>query len=149
MYIVSVLKSAPRLIELTIRQVMNIPMLLGLFLIIVYFDTSIFILQSDNNVDTTQVSDHSEDQLECSSWGGLKLQTVNIDVEARSQHAMSLIKFILANSPLLKTLTFNYSSEKSDAAMLFRISQDLLLMKRASPRAQVKFLCSTFPPFVW
>ncbi|CAL5193409.1 unnamed protein product [Lathyrus oleraceus] len=123
LYIVSVLKSAPRLIELTIRQ-------------------------SDNNVDTIQVLDHSE-ELECSSWGGLKLQTVNIEVEARSQHAMSLIKLILANSPLLKTLTFNYSSEKLGAVMLFRISQDLLLMKRASPRAQVKFLCSTFPPFVW
>ncbi|XP_058756666.1 F-box/FBD/LRR-repeat protein At1g13570-like [Vicia villosa] len=112
LYFVSVLKSAPRLIELDI--------------------------QNYNMVDTAQVSDLSE-ELKCRSCCCLKLQTVNIYMEANSQHVMSLIKFILANSTLLKTLTLDCSYNKLKADMLFRISQDLLLMERASPRAQVKF----------
>ncbi|XP_058738188.1 F-box/FBD/LRR-repeat protein At1g13570-like [Vicia villosa] len=112
LYFVSVLKSAPRLIELAI--------------------------QSYNMGDTSQVSDLSE-ELECCSCCCLKLQTVIIYVGASSPHVMSLIQFILANSTLLKTLTLNFSGYKLKAAMLFKISQDLLLMERASPRAQVKF----------
>jgi hypothetical protein len=54
-----------------------------------------------------------------------------------------LIQFILANSTSLKTLTFRVGDRKKlSATTLLRISQDLLLMKRASQSAQVKFLHS-------
>jgi hypothetical protein len=55
---------------------------------------------------------------------------------------MSLIQFILANSSSLKTLTFNVyvDYEELDAPLLLRISQDLLRMKRASQKADIKFL---------
>ncbi|CAK8543165.1 unnamed protein product [Lathyrus sativus] len=106
LYLVRVLKSAPSLIELVIKQ-------------------------SYNYDDTTQVSDYSE-ELECLSCN-LKLQTVDVYFRANSQYAMSLIQFILVNSPLLKILTLDYSSIELDAAM-FRISQDLLLMERALAR---------------
>lgn len=66
---------------------------------------------------------------------------VNIHVRAYriSQHAMSLIRFILANSTSLRTLTFIVcpGSKSLDA---HRISQDLLRMERASQRAHVEFL---------
>ncbi|XP_058756617.1 uncharacterized protein LOC131629834 [Vicia villosa] len=115
--IVSILKSVPSLVKLDI--------------------------QSYNNDDTTQVLDPSK-ELECLSCYCLKLQTVNIYVDASAQQAMSLIKFLLVNSPLLKTLTFNYIFEESNAVMFFGISQDLLLMERASPGTQVKFNHSLF-----
>lgn len=58
---------------------------------------------------------------------------------------MSLIQFVLANSPLLKTLTFNFCNyRKSDAPMLLKISQDLLRTERASPRTEVNFIQSTY-----
>ncbi|XP_045798456.1 F-box/FBD/LRR-repeat protein At1g13570-like [Trifolium pratense] len=116
LYIVNVLKSAPRLVEL--------------------------VVESNGHVDITQASDRSV-ELECSSCCLNQLKTVNINIRATShQHAMSLIQFILANSTSLKTLTFNVrlESRELDASMLLSISQDLLLMKRASQSAQVKFI---------
>jgi hypothetical protein len=75
------------------------------------------------------VSDHSE-ELECSSDCLNNLQMVNIHVRACriSQHAMSLIRFILANSTSLRTLTFKVcpGSKSLDA---HRILEDLLHMK--------------------
>jgi hypothetical protein len=66
---------------------------------------------------------------------------VNIRVGTGLKYAMSLIRFILANSSSLKTLTFEVSfcSEEFDAAVLLGISQDLLRMERASQRARVEF----------
>ncbi|CAK8543177.1 unnamed protein product [Lathyrus sativus] len=110
LHIVSILKSAPKLIEL---------------------DMEIY-----DDVNTTQMTDHSK-ELECCSFCP-KLQTVKIN-GGSSQHAMSLIKFILANSPSLKSLTFSCIFINLDAPMLLKISQDLLLMERASPRARVSF----------
>jgi hypothetical protein len=54
---------------------------------------------------------------------------------------MSLIRFILANSSSLKTLTFEvgFCSDELDAAVLLGISQDLLRMERASQTARVEF----------
>ncbi|XP_058740355.1 uncharacterized protein LOC131612607 [Vicia villosa] len=115
LYFVNVLKSAPRLIELVIKQ--------------------------SYNVDTTQVLDLSK-ELESHSCC-LKLKTVKVYTRACSQHSMSLIKSILANSPLLKILTV-CRYDKLDARMLLKISQDLLMMKRASPGAQVNFIHSTY-----
>ncbi|XP_058756619.1 F-box/FBD/LRR-repeat protein At1g13570-like [Vicia villosa] len=112
LYFVSVLKSSPRLIELVIRQRLK-------------------------DVDATQVSDHSK-ELECRNCF-LKLQTVNLHVSTNSQHGMSLIQFILANSPSLKTLNF-WCDFELDTPMLLNISKDLLRMERASPKAQVAFL---------
>ncbi|XP_058740349.1 F-box/FBD/LRR-repeat protein At1g13570-like [Vicia villosa] len=111
LYFVSVLKSSPRLIELVIRQRLK-------------------------DVDAIQVSDHCK-ELECGNCF-LKLQTVNIHVSTNSQHGMSLIQFILANSPSLKTLNF-WCDFELDTPMLLNISKDLLRMERASPKAQVAF----------
>nr|ABD33321.1 Cyclin-like F-box; FBD [Medicago truncatula] len=114
LYIVSALQCAPGLVELIIQS---------------YIDLS-----------TVQVLDHSE-ELECSSDCLNNLRMVNIHVRAYriSQHAMSLIRFILANSTSLRTLTFIVcpGSKSLDA---HRISQDLLRMERASQRAHVEFL---------
>jgi hypothetical protein len=99
-------------------------------------------IQSFIHVDITQAPDRSE-ELECSSCCLNQLQTVNICICGNSrQHAMSLIRFILANSTSLKTLTFEvrFGSQELDAPMLLSISQDLLLMKRVSQSAQVKFI---------
>ncbi|GAU17941.1 hypothetical protein TSUD_330660 [Trifolium subterraneum] len=114
LYIVSVLKSAPSLVEL--------------------------VIQAYDSVDITPAPDHLE-ELESSSCCLNRLQTVNILVSSCSQYAMSLIKFILANSTSLETLTFRVGlgPKRLSALMLLRMSQDLLLMKRASQRAQVKF----------
>jgi hypothetical protein len=100
-------------------------------------------IQSFNLLCITQVPDRSE-ELECSRCCLHRLQTVNIYIVYCTQHAMSLIRFILANSTSLETLTFKvgFDSEKLDAPILASISQDLLWMERASPRAHVKFLPS-------
>jgi len=68
--------------------------------------------------------------------------TVNIKVRTNFKHVMSLIRFILANSSSLKTLTLNVQLgfQKSDVPILFNISQDLLWMKRASQGAHIEFL---------
>lgn len=82
-------------------------------------------------------------ELECFDCCVSQLQTVEIIVKASCQHVMSLIRFILANSPLLETLNFyvhDLSSNLSDASMLLSISQDLLLMERASQGAVVQLL---------
>ncbi|KAK2416823.1 F-box/FBD/LRR-repeat protein [Trifolium repens] len=116
LYIISVLKSAPRLVEL--------------------------VIQSNSHVDITQAPDRLE-ELERSSCCLNQLQMVNICIRATShEHAMSLIRFILANATLLKLLTFKFSpgTPKLDAPVLLSISQDLLLMKRVSQSAQVKFI---------
>ncbi|KAK2362650.1 F-box/FBD/LRR-repeat protein [Trifolium repens] len=116
LYIVSVLKSAPCLVEL--------------------------VIESYSHVDITQAPVRLE-ELERSSCCLNQLQNVNIYIRATShQHAMSLIRFILANSTLLKLLTFKFSpgTPKLDAPVLLSISQDLLLMKRVSQSAQVKFI---------
>ncbi|XP_058756667.1 F-box/FBD/LRR-repeat protein At1g13570-like [Vicia villosa] len=118
LYVVSVLKSAPRLIELIIKQRFS-------------------------KVDTTQVFDLSKELKSLSCC--LKLQTVKVYTGDCSQYAMSLIKSILANSPLLKILTFYFCSyDRLDSRMLLKISQDLLMMKRASTGAQVNFLHSAY-----
>jgi hypothetical protein len=68
---------------------------------------------------------------------------VNIRVGTKFKHAMSLIRFILANSSSLRTLTFEvaFGHKNFDAAVvLLNISQDLLRMEKASQRAQVEFL---------
>ncbi|XP_024628628.2 F-box/FBD/LRR-repeat protein At1g13570 [Medicago truncatula] len=78
LYIVSVLKSASNLVELTIQS---------------------------NNYDGVEEPNQSE-ELECNSCCLSQLQTVRIRVGGRFKNAMSLIRFILANSSSLKTLTF-------------------------------------------
>ncbi|CAK8543155.1 unnamed protein product [Lathyrus sativus] len=112
LYLVRVLESAPSLIELVIKQ-------------------------SHKDVDTTEMF-YCSKELECPSCC-LKLQTVDVHFRANSQYTMSLIQFILANSPSLKTLTFYCSYNNLDAVMLLKISKDLLWMERASPKAQVNF----------
>ncbi|GAU17948.1 hypothetical protein TSUD_330730 [Trifolium subterraneum] len=117
LYIVSVLKSAPSLVELVVKS---------------YY----------SHLDITEAP-HRLEEMECSSRCLHRLQTVNFQICANShQHAMSLIRFILANSISLKTLTFDVGRgfQKLDAPVLLSISEDLLLMKRASQRAEVKFL---------
>ncbi|CAK8543164.1 unnamed protein product [Lathyrus sativus] len=114
LYFVTLLKSAPCLVKLVIEDC--------------------------NFNDTTQVSDHLK-ELECRSCC-LKLQTAEIFVAASTQHGMSLIQFILGNSPLLKTLTLNVCSYGELDGPMLKISQDLLRMERASPRAQVNFIHS-------
>lgn len=101
-----------------------------------------FIFQDYENDDSTQVLDPSE-ELEWRSCC-LKLETVEIRVAASSQHGMSLIQFILANSPLLKTLTFNFCSYRKLDGPMLKTSQDLLRMERASPRAEVNFIHSAY-----
>ncbi|KAK2362643.1 F-box/FBD/LRR-repeat protein [Trifolium repens] len=83
LYIVSVLKSAPCLVELVVKS---------------HF----------SHVDITQVP-HRLEELECSSICLHQLQTVNFHICAYYyQHAMSLIQFILANSTSLKILSFEF-----------------------------------------
>jgi hypothetical protein len=118
-------------------------MLLSFFLNIVFWLYLFFVMIQNyfSLVDITKASDPSE-ELECSSCCLNQLKTVNITICATSyQHAMSLIRFIVANSTSLKTLTFDVlDSQELDAPVLSSISQDLLLMKRASPRAEVRFI---------
>ncbi|GAU17946.1 hypothetical protein TSUD_330710 [Trifolium subterraneum] len=118
LYIVSILKNAPHLVE--------------------------FVTESDSNVDHITQARVCSEELECSNCCLNRLETVNIVVEFSSHHAMSLIRFILANSTSLKTLTFTvgFVFQKLDAPLLASISQKLLWMERASPRAQVKLLTS-------
>ncbi|XP_058749889.1 F-box/FBD/LRR-repeat protein At1g13570-like [Vicia villosa] len=111
-YFVSLLESAPNLTELVIKNYEYIGA-------------------------TRKVLGHLE-ELESRSCC-LKLQTVKIYIAANSHHVMSLIKFILANSPLLKTLTLYCIYYEVDVPMLLNFFQDLLRLKRASPRAQVNF----------
>lgn len=82
------------------------------------------------------------EELECSSCCLSQLLTVNIKVRTNFKHVMSLIRFILANSSSVKTLTLNTLTlnvglgfNKSDMPILFNISRDLLWMKRASQEA--------------
>ncbi|XP_045790650.1 F-box/FBD/LRR-repeat protein At1g13570-like isoform X3 [Trifolium pratense] len=94
--------------------------------------------------DGEQEPDQPEQlDLECNSCCLSQLQTVNINISdtINFKHAMSLIRFILANSSSLKTLTFKvgFCHKILDAAMLSSIPQDLLCMKRASQRARVEF----------
>jgi Ran GTPase-activating protein (RanGAP) involved in mRNA processing and transport len=146
LYIVSVLKSAPSLVELVIQVNMNNTYASYFVSYCCILTLELLHLQIDD-VDTSQVSDHL-DELECSSCCP-KLETVNIsirEISGSSQHAMSLTQFILANSTSLKTLTFNVGlcSVNLHAPILLRISQDLLRMKRASQRVRVKFLYSGY-----
>ncbi|PNX96807.1 F-box/FBD/LRR-repeat protein [Trifolium pratense] len=115
LYIVSVLKSAPSLVEL--------------------------VIQGYDCIDITPAPDHLE-EFECSSCCLNRLQTVDISIKSCPQYAMCLIEFILANSASLETLTFRVGlgPQRVYALVLLGISQDLLLMKRASQRAQVEFL---------
>lgn len=80
---------------------------------------------------------------ECSGCCLSQLQTVNIKVRLESTlYAMNLMRFILANSSSLKTLTVEVGSFDglTDGPLLLRFSQDLLGMKRASQSAEVKFI---------
>ncbi|XP_058759747.1 F-box/FBD/LRR-repeat protein At1g13570-like [Vicia villosa] len=113
LYIISILKSASNLVEIVIQTYYGIGY-------------------------ENQAPDPSE-KLECSCCCLSKLGEVKIVVRSRSQHALSLARFILANSSSLKTLTFELPYEmQSDARIMLNISQDLLLMERASQKAQVK-----------
>lgn len=116
LYIVSVLKNASNLVELVLET---------------YHD----------NGYKTQAAGRAE-ELECSSCCLSQLMTVNIKVGTNFKHVMSLIRFILANSSSLKTLTLNVQLgyNKSDVPILFNFSQDLLWMKRASQGAHIEFL---------
>jgi len=120
-----------------------ISILLSFFLIVVFWLLIFFfyIIQCNNYGDITQAPDHSE-ELECSSHCLDRLKIVNINVISSSQHAMSLIRFILANSTSLETLTYKvgFGYRKLDAVMLSSISEELLWMKRATQSAHVKFL---------
>lgn len=112
LYIVSVLKSASNLVELVIEN---------------YHDKGGYKTQAAGRVE----------ELECSSCCLSQLLIVNIKVRSYFKHVMSLIRFILANSSSLKTLTLNVhrSHNKSDVPILFNI-----WMKRASHRAHIEFL---------
>lgn len=79
------------------------------------------------------------EKLECSVCCLSELQEVNIRVRRKSKHAMSLARFILANSSSLKSLTIRLPfGIESDALILSSISRDLLRMERASQKAQVE-----------
>ncbi|GAU17945.1 hypothetical protein TSUD_330700 [Trifolium subterraneum] len=85
LYIVSVLKSAPSLVEL-------------------------FIKSYDYDYEDIRRAPNHLEELEFSSCCLNRLQTVNIfAAQSSSQHAMSLMRFILANSTSLKTLTLSWS----------------------------------------
>ncbi|XP_004490303.1 F-box/FBD/LRR-repeat protein At1g13570-like [Cicer arietinum] len=116
LYIVSVLKSASNLVELII----------------------------ESNYHNGEPEPDQPEELQCNSCCLSQLQTANIKVGSTFKHALSLIRFILANASSLKTLTFSvdFDYKKVDAPLMFRISQDLLWMKRASQRARVEFLYS-------
>jgi hypothetical protein len=82
------------------------------------------------------------EELEHNSCCFSQLLTVNIRVGTTDfKHAMSLIRFILANSSSLKTLAFkvDFGHEKLDPAVELSISRNLLLMERASQRARIEF----------
>lgn len=78
----------------------------------------------------------------CNSCCLSQLRKVNIRVGTAYEHALDLIRFLLANSPSLEILTFmvGFCRKQLATPTLFRISQDLLQMRRASERAEVKFL---------
>ncbi|XP_058774478.1 F-box/FBD/LRR-repeat protein At1g13570-like [Vicia villosa] len=115
LYIVSVLKSASNLVEL-------------------------HIVTDNDSAYKVQAPDPSE-KLECSSSCLSQLEKVKIRVQTGFKHAMSLTRFILANSSSLKTLTFGFRyHSKPETSILSSISKDLLWMERASQRAQVEFL---------
>ncbi|CAJ2648310.1 unnamed protein product [Trifolium pratense] len=113
LYIVSVLKSASNLVELVIES------------------------YSDN----CELEPYQLEGLECNSCCFSQLQTVKIKVGSDNfKHAMSLMRFILANSSSLKTLAFKVHFGKDlDPVVLLSISRDLLLMERASQRARIEF----------
>ncbi|KAK7283804.1 hypothetical protein RIF29_13550 [Crotalaria pallida] len=73
-----------------------------------------------------------------------QLQKVNITVRTANEHALDLTRFLLANSPSLEILTFEVWPwlGRKHYEKLLTISQDLLRLGRASPRAEVKFLYS-------
>ncbi|KAK7283805.1 hypothetical protein RIF29_13551 [Crotalaria pallida] len=71
-----------------------------------------------------------------------QLQKVNITVGTACEHALDLTRFLLANSPSLEILTFEVWIGLEHYEKLLTISQDLLGLGRASPRAEVKFLYS-------
>jgi hypothetical protein len=82
------------------------------------------------------------EELERNCYCFSQLQTVSIRVGTTDfKHAMSLTRFILANSSSLKTLAFkvDFGREKLDPAVLLSISRNLLLMERASQRARLEF----------
>ncbi|KAE9592677.1 hypothetical protein Lal_00029386 [Lupinus albus] len=70
------------------------------------------------------------------------LEKVSITVGTAYEHAVCLIRFLLASSPSLETLTFKvgFGLKQSDAPILLNISRDLLQFGRASQRAEVKFV---------
>lgn len=112
LYIVSVLKSASNLVELAIET---------------YHDKGGYKTQAAGRVE----------ELKCSGCCLSQLLTVNIKVQTNFKHVMSLIRFILANSSSLKTLTLNVHRgyNKSYVPIVFNI-----WMKRASQGAHIEFL---------
>ncbi|KAK2375983.1 hypothetical protein QL285_076828 [Trifolium repens] len=99
------------------------------------------LLYISNNGNGEQEPDQLE-ELERNSYCFSQLQTVSIRVGTTDfKHAMSLTRFILANSSSLKTLAFkvDFGREKLDPAVLLSISRNLLLMERASQRARLEF----------
>ncbi|CAL0315385.1 unnamed protein product [Lupinus luteus] len=78
--------------------------------------------------------------------GYIKLKTIEIEVKNPYKHVLGLIRFLLANSASLEILKFKVDPgiDKLDIPLMLSISQDLLDMERASPRAQVKFIYPHF-----
>nr|KYP35639.1 hypothetical protein KK1_043315 [Cajanus cajan] len=89
-------------------------------------------------VETQQISK----EFDCINCKFNKLLTLDMTVKTSYKPALDFTRFVLANSPAFKKLTFKVGLDlnQSNAPILLSISQDLLQMERASPRSQVKFL---------
>ncbi|CAL0315392.1 unnamed protein product [Lupinus luteus] len=79
-------------------------------------------------------------ELECRSFCHNKLKTVEIEVKTPYKNALGLIRFLLANSSSLEILKFKVDPgiDKLDTPLMLSTSQDLLEMKRATPRVHYK-----------
>ncbi|KAI9105031.1 hypothetical protein K1719_022747 [Acacia pycnantha] len=70
-----------------------------------------------------------------------QLRTVTIEVYIIFEMALDLVECLLAVSPSLETLTFKiHQVEQPDPIKLLEVSRTLLQMRRASPKAEVKFI---------
>ncbi|KAF7827911.1 F-box/FBD/LRR-repeat protein [Senna tora] len=80
-------------------------------------------------------------------WNGYslnRLRTVNIRVNTIFHGAVDLAEYLLKYSPVLEILTFKIDGEQSDAGEVLGVTQDLLQIRRKSPKAEVIFLCDGF-----
>ncbi|KAK7309923.1 hypothetical protein RJT34_07053 [Clitoria ternatea] len=77
----------------------------------------------------------------CNRYYLNQLQIVRIIVKSVDKNELNMVRFLLANSSSLKILMFKVCClKKSDAAAVLKLSRELLQMKRASQRAEVKLL---------